>query len=121
MLNDLHVLRPQKIHAHNAGDMKGIPEICRQLLCIRQRDGGKGFRPGIFHHAHEDPAPVGVGEGGIGLPNAAGKTALRLFGLQTVIFPVLFQLAPVQHCHHPSTISRIIIKEKPVAKARVPI
>ena len=57
---------------------------------------------GQLLHPQQDDATVGVGKGGIGLPDAPGQPAGGQLGLQAVVFPVTADLLEVKHGMSPS-------------------
>ena len=40
---------------------------------------------------------MGIGEGGIGFPNALGQPAKGFLGFNAVILPIFFKIAEVDH------------------------
>ena len=57
---------------------------------------------GQLLHPQQDDTAVGVGKGGIGLPDAPGQPAGGQLGLQAVVFPVTADLLEVKHGMSPS-------------------
>ena len=92
----IHVLLGQNVDADLQGIVDDAPELADQAVGIGQVYGIKGLVR-CLDNAQQDDAAQRVGKGGVGLPDAFGQTAQRLFGLYAVVLPVLLQAAEVEH------------------------
>ena len=84
-----HVGGAQDVGAHPGRVVHDLPELAHQLLRVRQGHRGQGLVLGLDHAQQNQPAE-GVGKGGVGLPDAAGQSALGALCLQAVVLPVFF-------------------------------
>ena len=91
-----HIPAGQDIYAGLVRVVDKIPKLLDELVGIGQIDGVKSLVLKLLH-AEQNDAAQGIGKGGIRLPNAVGKTAQRLFRLDAVVLPVLFQVVQVDH------------------------
>ncbi len=80
-----------------------IPELLDEFLRVRQIHRAEGL-VSQFLHAQQDDAAVGIGKGGVGLPNALGQAAEGLLGLDAVVLPVLLYLGKINHAAPPSPV-----------------
>ena len=74
-------------------------------LCTYRRNGEGDYRcTKEEYQAMVRDAAVGIGEGGVGLPDTLGQAAEGLLGLDSVILPVLLYLGKVNHAAPPSPV-----------------
>ena len=100
LLNE-HILGGQHIHAGLVGVVDDIPELLDELFRVRQIHRAERL-VGQLLHAQQDDAAVGVGKGGVGLPDAPGQAAEGFLGLDAVVLPVLLDFGKVNHGAPPS-------------------
>lgn len=94
-------LHPGPLLRHQVGaDGLGVlhpgEEFLQHLLGVQQALDAQGVVAPLLH-PQQDDAPVGVGKGGVGLPEALGQPTGGQLGLQTGVFPV--GLDPIQRKH----------------------
>ena len=95
-LLDEHVFRGQDVDAGPLGIVDDVPELPDEPLRVRQIHRVEGLvRPLL--HAQQNDAAVGVGKGGVSLPDALGEAAQGLLRLDAVVLPVLFDLGKVDY------------------------
>ncbi len=96
----LHLLFRENIHADPGRVVESPPKVFHKPLGIQQIQSAEAL-VGQFLHTQQNHAALGIGEGGIGLPDTLRQAAQGLFRLDPVIFPVILQIVQVQHCTPP--------------------
>ena len=100
LLNE-HIFGRQHIHAGLVRVVDDVPKLLDEFLRVGQIHRAEGLVC-QFLHAQQDDAAVGIGKGGVGLPDTLGQAAEGLLGLDSVILPVLLYLGKVNHAAPPS-------------------
>ena len=100
-VENLDVARGEQVGADYPRVLEQGGKLVHQLPGLQQPLHPQGV-VGQLLHPQQDDAAVGVGKGGIGLPDAPGQPAGGQLGLQAVVFPVTADLLEVKHGMSPS-------------------
>lgn len=100
-VENLDVARGEQVGADYPRVLEQGGKLVHQLPGLQQPLHPQGV-VGQLLHPQQDDATVGVGKGGIGLPDAPGQPAGGQLGLQAVVFPVTADLLEVKHGMSPS-------------------
>lgn len=100
-VENLDVAGGEQVGADHPRVLEQGGKLVHQLPGLQQPLHPQGV-VGQLLHPQQDDAAVGVGKGGIGLPDAPGQPAGGQLGLQAVVFPVTADLLEVKHGMSPS-------------------
>lgn len=100
-VENLDVAGGEQVGADHPRVLEQGGKLVHQLPGLQQPLHPQGV-VGQLLHPQQDDAAVGVGKGGIGLPDAPGQPAGGQLGLQAVVFPVMADLLEVKHGMSPS-------------------
>ena len=100
-VENLDVAGGEQVGADHPRVLEQGGKLVHQLPGLQQPLHPQGV-VGQLLHPQQDDATVGVGKGGIGLPDAPGQPAGGQLGLQAVVFPVTADLLEVKHGMSPS-------------------
>ena len=100
-VENLDVAGGEQVGADHPRVLEQGGKLVHQLPGLQQPLHPQGVVGQLLHPQQDDTA-VGVGKGGIGLPDAPGQPAGGQLGLQAVVFPVTADLLEVNHGMSPS-------------------